>query len=261
MSATRRNSFEDIIPHRAAGYVWANGKLSNSPFLDPTLYDNADDGLLSTVLDLARWDAALYGDRILSASSRAQMWAPVKLADGSTRPYAFGWNLDEVNGHRLVTHSGNRLDTATTIVRYLDDKLTVIVLANLSGANTERIARHLAGLYVPALLPSAERAAADQEPRVTDLIKGVLLKLQDGTIDPAPFTQEMWNGLYPQAASYLRHLLSTSGPFNSITLLARREQGESRLYRYRAVFGDASLLVDCTLTREGKISEMGVSPE
>jgi CubicO group peptidase (beta-lactamase class C family) len=261
MSATRRNSLEEIVPHRAAGYLWVNGKLVNSPFLDPTLYDNADAGLVSTVLDLARWDVALYGDSLLKASTRERMWAPVKLADGSTRPYAFGWNLDEVNGHRLVTHAGNRDDTSTSIVRYLDDKLTVIVLANLGRANADRIARHLAGLYVPALLPGTEKSAEDREPRVTDLVKSVLLKVQDGTIDPAPFTPDMWKGFHPQATSYLQHLLGSAGPFQSITLLSRQEQGESRLYRYRAVFGSTRLIFDVTLTPKDKISEMGVSPE
>ncbi len=261
MSATRRNSLEEIIPHRADGYLWVNGKLINSPFLDPTLYDNADAGLVSTVLDLARWDAALDTDTPLTAASRTQMWEPMRLADGSTRPYGFGWNPEDMNGHRLVTHGGNRDDASTAIVRSLDDKLTVIVLANLGRANADRIARHLAGLYVPALMPGSEKSAADQEPRVTGLVKAVLLEIQAGTIDSAPFTPEMWKGFYPQVTSYLQHLLSSAGPFRSITLLTRQEQGESRAYRYRAVFGDTSLLFDVTLTPGDRISEMGVAPE
>ena len=146
MQTTRRNSPDDIIPNRAAGYVWDHGRLRNSPFLEPTLWDNADAGLLSSVLDLARWDAALSGDGILRASSREQMWTPGKLADGSASAYGLGWFLEEQNGHRLAYHDGNRLDGSTAIARYLDDKLTVIVLTNKSEGGPMLIARHVAGL-------------------------------------------------------------------------------------------------------------------
>ncbi|HZS07096.1 MAG TPA: serine hydrolase domain-containing protein [Blastocatellia bacterium] len=152
MTHTRRNSYDDIIPNRTAGYIWRDGKLHNSPFLDPALYDNADDGLLSSVLDLARWDAALYGDSPLTASSRTQMWSPVKLNNGSSYPHGLGWILTDVNGHRLAYHYGIRADSSTFIGRFVDDKLTVIVLANLclvTGA--QRIAAHIAGLYRPDL--------------------------------------------------------------------------------------------------------------
>jgi D-alanyl-D-alanine carboxypeptidase len=67
ITETRRNSLSEIIPYRASGYVWTDGKRRNSPFVEPTLYDNADDGLVSSVVDLARWDAALDTDSLCSS--------------------------------------------------------------------------------------------------------------------------------------------------------------------------------------------------
>lgn len=261
MSRTRLNSPDELIPGRASGYVRAESGLRNSPYFPPTLYDNADAGLVSTVQDLARWDAALYGDALLNEQSRAQMWMLARLADGTTHEYGFGWLVGEVNGHRLVYCNGNRPDTSTFIGRYLDDKLTVIVLTNLSGADPSRIARHVAGLYVPALMPTRSAAIADAEPSVTALVRAVLLRMQDGTIDSMPFTAEMWKGLYPGVTDHLRGLLASSGPLKSLELLAREAKDGRRRYRYRAVFGYRSLLIDCTLTAEDKISEMGIGPE
>jgi len=240
MKATRRNSPGDVVPNRAAGYVWDGTEVRNSPFLDPTLYDNADTGLLSSVLDLARWDAALYGNGVLDESSRERMWTPVKLANGSTYPYGFGWHLDDVNGHRLVYHDGNRADGSSMIGRYLDDRLTVIVLANRSDVNTGRIARHVAGLMMPALRP-ADRPIEDTEPRVTALVKAVLLAIQAGTVGPEPFTPEMWKDFYPAGVQGFQSALRSSGAFKSLDLLSRKAQGDARIYRYRAVFGETGL--------------------
>jgi D-alanyl-D-alanine carboxypeptidase len=59
----------------------------------------------STVLDLARWDAALYGDTILTATAREAMWAPVVLKDGSLSYYGFGWQLGR-GKRKAVYHTG-----------------------------------------------------------------------------------------------------------------------------------------------------------
>jgi CubicO group peptidase (beta-lactamase class C family) len=75
MNATRRSSLDDIIPNRAAGYAWAGAEWQNSPYLNPTLWDNGDGGMLSTVLDLAKWDAALYGDAILKDAMKQHIWS------------------------------------------------------------------------------------------------------------------------------------------------------------------------------------------
>ncbi len=262
MKATRRNSPDDVIPNRAAGYVWdaEAGRLRNSPFLEPTLYDNADAGLVSTVLDLARWDAALAGTAFLTAPEREALWAPVKLAGGATYPYGLGWHLetqhsDGTMGHRLAYHDGNRLDGATAMARYLDDGLTVIVLTNRANANATRIAREVAGLYVPALAEVA-RPATDTEPKVTEMIKTVLLKIQAGTIGPEPFTPEMWKGFYPAGAKAFQGALKSFGPFRSLALLSREAKGDVRSYRYRAIFGETSLVIDCALAPDGRIREI-----
>lgn len=153
MEATRRSSLDEIISNRAAGYVWATGRMRNSIYLNPTLWDNGDGGMLSTALDLAKWDAALYTDRILTASSREQMWTPVKLNNGAIAAYGFGWRVEEVRGHRCIYHTGGRPGTSVAIYRYVDDKLTVIALTNGGGGGSGRIAFGVAGRYLPTLFP------------------------------------------------------------------------------------------------------------
>ncbi|HEY9232878.1 MAG TPA: serine hydrolase, partial [Blastocatellia bacterium] len=97
--------------------------------------------------------AALYTEKLLKRASLAQMWTPVKLASGKTQPYGFGWGFDDVNGHHVVEHDGAWQGFTTHIARYVDDKLTVIVLTNRAGADPGKIGHGIAALYNPELAP------------------------------------------------------------------------------------------------------------
>jgi CubicO group peptidase (beta-lactamase class C family) len=112
-------------------------------------------GLNTTVGDLAKWDVAMTEGRILKPSTLEEMWRPVRLNDGKvfrlddkTLGYGCGWLVDERPGHKSVGHTGS---AATAYIRFLDDKLTVVVLTNCQGAEPDALAFGVAALYVPAL--------------------------------------------------------------------------------------------------------------
>jgi hypothetical protein len=88
------------------------------------------------------------------------MWTPVKTSDGHVKPYGFGWAILDVNGHRLIEHGGAWQGFKTHISRYIDDRLSVIVLADLADADPSRIAHAIAGFYVPELVPREHKEAA-----------------------------------------------------------------------------------------------------
>jgi CubicO group peptidase (beta-lactamase class C family) len=155
MNATRIISEDDIIPNRAAGYRLVNGQIKNQEWVAPSLNTTADGALYTNVLDLSKWDAALYTEKLLKKPSLDAMWTPVRLANGKTADYGFGWDVVTVNGHRLVEHGGSWQGFTMQISRYLDDGLTVIVMTNLDSEHSdpEKIAHHVAGLYLPAVMP------------------------------------------------------------------------------------------------------------
>lgn len=153
MNSTRIISEADIVPNRSAGYRLVKGELKNQEWVSPSLNTTADGALYTNVLDLAKWDAALYTERLLKKSSFDQMWTPVKLNSGKTSPYGFGWSIADVNGHRLLHHGGSWQGFTMHIARYIDDRLTVIVMTNLDSGHSDpaKIAQGVATLYVPAL--------------------------------------------------------------------------------------------------------------
>jgi CubicO group peptidase (beta-lactamase class C family) len=155
MSTARIISEADIIPNRAAGYRVANGQLKNQNWVSPSLNTTADGALYLTVYDMAKWDAALYTEKLLKRSSLEQMWAPVKLNDGKTFPYGFGWGLGNVRGHHVIEHGGSWQGFKAQISRYVDDKLTIILFANQTRANQTKLAHGIAAIINPELAPVA----------------------------------------------------------------------------------------------------------
>jgi CubicO group peptidase (beta-lactamase class C family) len=155
MSTARVISEADIVPNRAAGYRLVNGQLKNQNWVSPTLNTTADGALYLTVYDMAKWDAALYTETLLKRASLEQMWTPVKLNDGSTHPYGFGWAVGAVRGHRLVEHGGSWQGFKSHISRYIDDKLTVVVFANQARANPAKLAHGVAALFNSELAPAS----------------------------------------------------------------------------------------------------------
>ena len=140
-----------IVPNRAAGYETVGGTIVNQAWVSRKFNTTADGALYLTVLDLAKWDAALYGDRVLPPAALTQMWTPIRLNDGTTHPYGFGWSLGNVNGHRIIEHGGAWQGFKTYIARYVGDGLTVIVMMNLGEANPGTFAHGIAGVIDPAL--------------------------------------------------------------------------------------------------------------
>jgi CubicO group peptidase (beta-lactamase class C family) len=153
MKSTRIISEADIVPNRSAGYRLVKGEPKNQEWVAPSLNTTADGALYTNVLDLAKWDAALYTEKLLKKSSFDQMWTPVELNSGKTSPYGFGWRVTEVNRHRLLEHGGAWQGFTMHISRYVDDQLTIIVMTNLDSRHADpgKIAQGVAALYLPAL--------------------------------------------------------------------------------------------------------------
>jgi len=150
MQSTRIISEADIVPNRAAGYRLVKGELKNQEWVAPIVNTTADGSLYFSILDLAKWDAALYTERLLKRSSLDLMWTPAKLKNGQPNKggYGFGWFIEQRQGHRCIHHDGAWQGFETAIDRYVDDQLTVVVLANLAEAKPGEISRHVAEMYL-----------------------------------------------------------------------------------------------------------------
>jgi CubicO group peptidase (beta-lactamase class C family) len=151
MDSTHIISEADIVPNRAAGYRLVNGELKNQEWVAPKLNTTADGALYTNVLDMAKWDAALTQQTLLKKSSYEEMYTPVRLSDGKTFNYGFGWAIGNANGHAVVGHSGSWQGFHMDFTRYPDDKLSVVVFTNLDSEHSDptKIVHEIAAIYIP----------------------------------------------------------------------------------------------------------------
>jgi CubicO group peptidase (beta-lactamase class C family) len=160
MNATRTTDMTALVSNRANGYGWRDGNYQNAAIYFALRPSGA---FLSTVLDLAKWDAALYTDRLLKQSTRAAMWAEAKLNNGKTHPYGYGWSLETVGGHKMIHHGGSLPGFRAQLARFLDDKVTVIVLTNSNSADPETMAIDVAEFFIPNLIPTPTAVKVDPQ--------------------------------------------------------------------------------------------------
>ncbi len=187
MHDSRVISEADIVPNRAAGYRLENGALKNQEWVAPTLNTSADGALYLTVRDLTRWAIALNHRRVPSPAALDTAWTPVRLADGATYPYGFGWYLLPQRGQRRIAHTGSWQGFKTVIARYPQSGLTVIVLANLAEAQVGAIAYGVAGMLEPALqAPHLITSASGRQPPVAiaTLLRAIVAKPDSAAVTP-----------------------------------------------------------------------------
>jgi CubicO group peptidase (beta-lactamase class C family) len=133
------DSNSEIILHRASGYTPGPNGVTNAGYIDMTIPLSAG-ALYSTTEDLLRWEQGLMGGKLLSPASLEKMTNPFK------NDYAFGLGVRTTNGHKLIDHGGGIEGFNTFLAYYPEDKLTVVVLANLNGQAPDAIASKLAAV-------------------------------------------------------------------------------------------------------------------
>lgn len=166
MTSTGYDETAKIISQRAAGYERRGDAITNTSYLDMTVPFSAG-GLYSTVEDLFTWDQALYSYKLLSKKSLDAMFTPF-LGD-----YAYGWNIGKQFNHNTVGHGGGINGFSTSITRFTDDEVCIIILSNMVPAPVSTISRDLAAIVFGQKysLPQAHvRATVD--PKVFDSLQG-----------------------------------------------------------------------------------------
>lgn len=157
MADTSADKASDLVTGRASGYSLiggAAGKFRNADFTDMSV-PYAAGALRSTIADMARWNAALFGGQFLKPQSLKEMLAPGRLRNGAVNQtaiawpggkasspppgfipgyYAFGLDHHTENGRRIIGHDGSIAGFDAVMQTYVDEGLTVIVLTNTNGA-------------------------------------------------------------------------------------------------------------------------------
>ncbi len=261
MTATTDRDPRFVVRRRATGYEWDRGELTGR---DYDLTDVFSAGaILSTVLDLAKWDAALDDERLLKRASLEQMWTPVRLNGGESRPYGLGWSVEPFRGRARLRHNGQTAGFAANITRYPRERLTFIVLCNLGriGLGGE-VATAVAKLYIPSLSLRELKETPDPDPQSSLRLRAALSELLAGRAPAAAdFTTDARARLSGDESKMLWRETAASGPLNSFAFVGDERQGRERVARYVAALGRRLLLLRFNLDDDGKVSALSIEEE
>lgn len=147
------------IANRAVGMT-ASGRVD-----DYRLLTTGAGGIFSTVGDLAKWDEALHGNKLVSADRLERAFRKTPLAAGRTSHYGYGWWIQRLEGRKIVSHRGSRSGYRANIRRDLSRRETVIMLTNMGGP----VARVALEKSVERILQAAHSRPADGSPGNTEL--------------------------------------------------------------------------------------------
>lgn len=254
MTVTRNGDPKAIIANRASGYGWQNNKLENRDATSATAAFSAG-ALVSTVEDLAKWDAALYTGRLIQKSSLNQIWTPIKLAGNATAPfnYGFGWYIDTYHGRRVIWHDGGTAGFSSVITRFVDDKLTIILLTNLADPILEPLARDIATIYVPSL--AAKHGVSNTDQRTSQMLREALTGLLNGKPETKVFTPAMRMFLATSSGRSFWQWFSSAGELKEFNFAELEDVGGTSILRYRALLGTNTFLVAFVLAKDGGIAK------
>jgi len=125
--------YASVVQRTAKPYrLDSRGQLIPSAYPESGI--NASSGLISTVRDLARYDAAIDRHLLLQAATQETAWTNHRNSKGQALPYGLGWFVQNYFGQRLIWHYGNWPDAFSALILKVPGRnVTLILLANSGG--------------------------------------------------------------------------------------------------------------------------------
>ena len=118
---------------------------------------------MSTVDDLAKWDAALDTEALLKKPTLEQMWTAFTLNDGKSTNYGYGWAVSTLRGRRSIEHGGGIPGFSTFGLRVPEDRVYVAVLCNSDNpkASPGYVAKRVAAIAMGKPFPAHTAVTVD----------------------------------------------------------------------------------------------------
>ena len=155
LGMTNTVAFENgisTVPNRAFGYAQ---EKSNFVPKDQSLTSSVlgDGGIYSSVVDMFKWDQALYKEKLISRKMLRDAWTEhSKDSDMPGSGYGYGWYLADYKGSEHIWHYGSTCGFATKIERFPQKKTTIIVLTNRHDAGLSELTPKLVDVVMAAKL-------------------------------------------------------------------------------------------------------------
>jgi hypothetical protein len=263
----RSSSYEQPMPKEnearaATGHVASGRAVPGRWHVYPEL---AAAGLWTTPSDLARYVIGLqqaYSGRsnpVISEKMTREMLTIQKADDG------LGVFIAGEGATRRFTHNGRDEGFDAVMVGYVErgQGAVVMINANEDSSAVPRILDAIASAYAWPDYPAFKPAAAidDKEPAVTVKVKAIFEQSQDGAFDRALYTPKLADIIAKSLAGPMRDSLKEKGPVEAIMLTGRENHQDFRIYHYRLVCANDTVLLTVTYDSAGLIAGIFIRSE
>ncbi|RPJ00847.1 MAG: class A beta-lactamase-related serine hydrolase [Candidatus Aminicenantes bacterium] len=243
----------EIVPLEGKGWVAAAGALFSTP------------------ADLASWDLALVGGKVLKPESFKLMTTPRRLNDGALSNYGCGLAMGERGGVAFLSHSGavNGFHALNIVVP--STRSAVILFSNLSSySDTNAVYNALTALILPPAKPAPAPAAQDKPkppapktgvpaiagPTAADQARAFVIALQAGRVDRSTLGEEFNFFLKESVNAPAAARLKAYGEPTGAVVESIGERGGMEVSTTRLEFKTGHLKVLMYRTPDGKIQQI-----
>jgi D-alanyl-D-alanine carboxypeptidase len=250
---------EGTMTDVATGYATKKGSLTRAGAMNG--WGGGAGAIVSTAGDLAKWDAALVGGKLLSADDLATMLRPGTLwASGpkSHYGYGYGWNVDAYEGQSRVWHNGQTFGFHASNQMYPSLSERIVVLANKRDADTDAVANAVFKALHPALGAAAAKPAAGEDPKVTARLKRVWDAFRSGRPDRSELSARLNAELTPAVLAQVSKQFKDMGAPTAWTFAGRKVTGGMTSYDYRVEFSIETTLLTMSVDADGKITDITI---
>jgi CubicO group peptidase (beta-lactamase class C family) len=260
MTSTRSALPSQILKRRASGYQLIDDRLENRDAMQPNTSRGLGD-IATTLADMARWEQEQRTPRLVRPATAQLARQPVKLNDGSTTEYGYGWFMEQALPLPALRHTGGSAGFTADYVRVPGRDLAIVVFANCFCAPASMAIR-IARLSDSALRgPSLDRvrdADAHRTQRVRELISTA--KRAKSEWREEWFTEDLWRDTKPYLAE-VEAVYQRRGQSRSITPIGPHGVHDPTRPKYRAVFERAKRVLTFEFDSTGRIKAIDAEDE
>lgn len=236
---------EDAAPY----YRHALGPLRDAP-KEGFGWMAAAGELAMTPHDLALWDESLIAQSVLKPASYGEMFTEIKLKNGKGTHYGLGVEVKDMNGHRVIEHSGEVSGFVADNIVLPDDGAAIVVLTNQDAVDAASRIAHLAAPLVADLPPTPA------EQQALDIYHG----LQQGRIDRSLLAPNLNDYFTAEALADFQSSLGPLGEPLSLRQTHTEQRGGMTFRVFKAVYPDRTLEVTTYTYPDGKLEQYLVAP-
>ncbi|GAA4383107.1 serine hydrolase domain-containing protein [Hymenobacter koreensis] len=268
MSKTRILNPVEVVEGRSVSYYKSKeGRILINNFRQISMGPHFGD-IGTTIEDMVKYDVAINNNKLLKRKTYQLMWTPATVKDNrvvsslvdertlfnADASYGYGWELGRFRGRNVVYHSGF---TGTSITKFPDDKLSVLLLTNLTYRpvfSPNAFAKQIASFY---LGEETNSSSMINKPCDDSSVTSILMQLEEGKPDGSLFETHFFQKLTLALTDYKRKISYYGGVNNIECVYTVREKSGVR-HTFMVDFKNGTLFYNFIFDKKGVINELSI---